>query len=116
MEQPSAVFEERRRAPRLEVHATPPAVPPHVVLPWTLPIDVIDISEAGLLVHSSSPMEPSRRCRLKLLLGQDPLVAEVTVRRCSPWSGGGFRIAAVFTSMSEDSRRALDRLLHERRA
>jgi len=105
------VSRERRRAPRVEVNAVR-----DLALPVTVPVEVVEISENGVLIKSPGRMEASRHCRLRLLLGHEPLVAEVTVARCSsaPPGGDGFRIAAVFTAMTAENHRVLQRFLERK--
>lgn len=102
------VVRERRRAPRARASAAC-----EFALPVTVPIEVLDVSESGVLMRSSAPMATARRCRLRLRLLDQPFAAEVSVCRCTPSDPGGdeYRIAATFTNMAEDDRRALQRFL-----
>ena len=88
-------------------------VSPHLAVPLTLPVEVAEISEDGLLLKSPGPVEPGHRCRLRLLLGSEPLAAELTICRCTPppSSGGRYTIAAVFAALSEPDRQQLRRFL-----
>jgi len=81
-----------------------------------MPIQVLDISKSGVLVQSATPLDPAVRCRLRLLVGHERVVADVTVSRCipAPPVGDVFRIAATFTGISDESRRVLNRFLEQR--
>ncbi len=102
------VGREQRRAPRARVSAAC-----QFELPVTVPIEVLDVSESGVLMRASAPLAAPRRCRLRLMLHDRPFAAEVSVCRCTPSTPAGddYQIAAEFTSMTEDSRRELNRFL-----
>jgi hypothetical protein len=102
---------ERRKALRVQAKTTC-----QLALPVTVPIEILDVSESGVLVSSSAPLATARLCRLRLRLGDRPFVAEVSVSRCTPSTpgGDGYRIAAAFTSMTEENRRALYLFLEQK--
>jgi hypothetical protein len=89
-----------------------------LALPVTVPVEILEVSEDGVLVTSSAPLALGRRCRLRLRLGHRSFVAEVSVSRCTPSApgGDGYRIAAVFTSMTEEDCRTLHGFLGQKRS
>jgi hypothetical protein len=102
------VHRERRKAARVQANTIR-----ELDLRTTVPVEILDVSENGVLAKSSAPLATARRCRLRLKLGDRPFVAEVSVTRCrhSTPGGDGYRIAAVFTGMTEENRRTLHQFL-----
>jgi hypothetical protein len=99
---------ERRRTTRYQVTAGE-----SLALPLSVPVEILDVSEAGLLLRSPYPMEVAKQCRLKLRLGRHAWVADVEVSRCAPPVSpeDGFRIGAVFTTMTGEDHQLLRQFL-----
>ncbi len=99
-------MEERRRSKRITVTDAEVAM-----LPLTITVQVLDISVAGVLLHSSKAVEPGARGALKLSLGGAPVSADITVRRVVPANGGagGYRIGATFAAISPEHRQVIER-------
>jgi len=100
-------MKERRRAPRRPVIdgelATVPAV---------FNVRVLDISVAGILLHSSHPVEPGARGRLHLTLDGSPFKADVQVQRVvAADAGAGYRLGAIFVGLSADLGQLVDRFM-----
>ncbi len=104
---------DRRRSPRIAL----PAPEPEVTLPVSATVQVIDISESGVLLASSQPLEVGRRAQLRTRLGTEPVTMIVEVRRVmSGPSGRGtgtYRLGTEFVSLDEDVRRKLAKFLRQ---
>jgi hypothetical protein len=99
-------MDDRRRTPRYE-----PTTDEWVVLPWSVSVRVLDISLEGVLLQSREPLQIGARGRLRLSIGEAPLLADVEVRRVVPATGSeaGFRIGAAFVGMSPEHRQVIER-------
>jgi hypothetical protein len=100
---------ERRRRARL-------AVPDgrDLLVALSAPLDVVEISDRGVLLTSAWGLDAGRRGELRVVLGDEPFVAEVEVRRCE--SGpDGYRVAAVFCQCDERHREHIQRFLGQAR-
>lgn len=73
-------------------------------------VRVLDLSAAGVLLHTLSPPELGSRAKLRLSLGGEPLAAEVEVRRVSPASGG-YRVGARFVAITPTHRRLIEQFI-----
>lgn len=78
------------------------------ILPVSLSVQLLDISLAGVLVHSSQPSKPGSRGRLRLDLSGQPFSAEVEVCRVAPGAGNGYRIGVRFVDLSEEHRHVIE--------
>jgi hypothetical protein len=103
--------EERRGTPRTPVRTG------HVFLrsTWST-VQLLDISLGGVLMASTTPLGVKRKGELRAVLGGERFAVEVEVRRAEPTAaeGGKVRVAAQFVTMSEHSRRSLERFLRYR--
>lgn len=104
---------DRRRRPRIALRAPEP----EVTLPLSATVQVIDISESGVLLASSQPLEVGRRAQLRTRLGAEPVTMIVEVRRVvSGPSGRGtgtYRLGTEFVGLDEDVRRKLAKFLRQ---
>ena len=104
---------DRRRGLRVALRAPEP----EVSLPLSATVQVIDISESGVLLASSQPLEIGRRAQLRTRLGADPVTMIVEVRRVvSGPSGRGtgtYRVGTEFVALDDDVRRKLARFLRQ---
>lgn len=102
-------FVERRRAPRVTVAVDGPSVS----LPTTVSVQVLDISEHGALLASPVRVEPGQVAQLRTRIAVEPLSAHVEVRRVTNGlrQAGTYRLGVQFTSIDDDSRRKIERLV-----
>jgi len=101
-------MEERRRAPRHVLQYGE-----FVGLPFSLTVQVMDISVAGVLLQSSRPVNVGARGALRLTFGDQSLNTDVAVTRVSPTSTGAdgqYRIGAKFVSIRPEHRQLIERL------
>lgn len=103
-------FRERRRFPRVPiVHDAP-----RVELPVSATVQLLDISQTGVLLASAQQLGVGRRARLRTRVGSEPLIVQVEVRRvaaASRTTQGPWRLGAEFVGMDEESQRKIDRFL-----
>jgi len=101
---------ERRKYPRGPAPGTL-----HVSLPVVLDIDIVDISQGGLLFHSKLALVVGQRLQVRTLLGEEPFVSWVEVVRADPNRSNGngprFSVGAVFTSRDGEGARRLRQFL-----
>jgi hypothetical protein len=100
-------MEERRRSARVAVEG-------HLaLLPSNVDVQVLDISVAGVLLHTAEPLDPGTRGSLRLNLWGAPFAADVEVRRVSPLidEGHGTRygVGAVFVAIMPEHREMIER-------
>lgn len=109
-------FTERRKSPRSECRGNQS---------WKLtlraPVRLLDISAGGALFASDFPVPLSEGGRLRVRFAGGPFDADVTVVRRSQvgpaFTGyGRHELAAVFNSMDERSRAAMEDFLRARMA
>lgn len=109
----SSAAPDRRRGPRIAL-ASPE---PEVTLPLSATVQVIDISESGVLLASSQPLDVGRRAQLRTRLGTEPVTVIVEVRRVvSAPSGRGpgtYRLGTEFVALDDDVRRKLTAFLKQ---
>jgi len=73
-------------------------------------VRVVDISLGGVLLASARPATVGARGRLSLIIGGNPLAAEVEIRRVVETSDhNGFRIGAKFVDITQAQRDAIER-------
>ena len=79
----------------------------------TVDVQVLDISVAGVLLHTSQRVEPGSRGCLRLNLWGTPFSADVEVRRVSPLGegqrGAGYGVGATFVAMMPEHRHLIER-------
>jgi hypothetical protein len=101
-------MEERRQTPR--VSAGPAQL---ALLPMTIPVQVVDISVVGVLLHCSQPLEPGTKASLRMNLWGFPFSADVEVRRVTPAPAdgltGGYRIGGMFVAITPEHRQLIER-------
>ena len=107
---PEGLQIERRRHPRV---STGDQV--HISLPVVVNAEVLDISSAGALLSTATPLEPGQRAHLRVLLGREPFSAWVEVSRVIPGTIVGHEerhhLGVIFTSVDDASRRTLQRFV-----
>lgn len=99
---------ERRRFPRVHVGARGL----HLQLPGTATVQLLDISESGVLLSSTARLAVGQRARLRTRLGTDPVSAVVEVTRLAGQQPGGpRRYGARFVELDDDQRARITRFL-----
>lgn len=101
---------ERRRYPRVDIRRDGL----DIVLPTTATVQILDISESGLLLASSHRLEVGRRAQLRTRLGTEPVALTVEVRRVANGNRQGqgmFRLGVEFVGVDEETRRRIERFL-----
>jgi c-di-GMP-binding flagellar brake protein YcgR len=97
------LIEERRRTPRYPVVGGEPAI-----LPVSLSVQLLDISQTGVLILTSQYAKEGSRGRLRFNLGGQPFSADVEIRRIVSGHGGaGYKIGARFVDLSEENRQII---------
>ena len=101
---------ERRRHPRIA-----PGEHVQVSVPVVVNAEVLDISSAGALLSTPTPLAEGQRAHLRVLLGREPFSAWVEVCRVIPGTIVGreerHHLGVVFTSVDDASRRTLQRFV-----
>jgi hypothetical protein len=82
-------------------------------------IEVVDLSDGGVLLSCDCPLDVGYRMPLNILLGREPFVSWIEVRRVDEVHvkpGGSKRhlIGAVFTSLDAKNARVLRQFLPSR--
>ena len=100
-------MEERRRFPR---HETTDQL---ATVPANLNVRVLDISVAGVLLHSTEAVEPGTKGNLRLHLDGSAFRADVQVQRSAPAADGasGYRLGATFVGLNPDLRLLIERFM-----
>ena len=101
-------MEERRRFPRHDVEGQ------LATLPATVNVQVIDISVAGVLLHSSEAVAVGTKGSLRLHLDGAAFRADVQVQRVAAAETAGtagYRLGATFVGLSPDLRHVIDRFV-----
>jgi c-di-GMP-binding flagellar brake protein YcgR len=75
-------------------------------------VRVLDLSSAGVLLHTASAPDLGARAKLRFSLGGEPLAADVEVRRVSA-APGGYRVGARFVEMSPLQRHQIERFMNQ---
>ena len=91
------IMEERRRSPRYPVTGGEPAI-----LPVSLSVQLLDISQAGVLIQSSQHAKEGSWGRLRFNLAGRPFSTEVEIR-LSENPGLGGRLAPTMTASAMPS-------------
>jgi c-di-GMP-binding flagellar brake protein YcgR len=83
-----------------------------------MPVQLMDISLAGVLLTSPTALQPGETGRLSTRLGGRPIEVDVEVRRVARLddSGHGFRIGARFVSIDDTTRQTMQQFLSNARA
>ena len=100
-------MEERRRHPR---HDTTGQL---ATVPASVNVRLIDISVAGVLLHSSEAVEAGTKGNLRLHLDGSAFRADVQVQRVALDGSGspGYRLGATFVGLSPDLRQLIERFM-----
>ena len=99
-------FEERRRAPRVEM-----ALGPELRLNRRVRVRLVDISGSGVLIASDERLPPGTVGNLKVPLGAEPFQAEVEINREEPSEAAPVMLGASILDASRDSRETLEQFL-----
>lgn len=106
----TADFVERRRYPRVRIRRDGV----EIVLPTTTTVQLLDISETGVLLGSSRRLEAGRRAQLRTRLGTEPVTLTVEIRRVVNGGREGLatvKLGAEFVNLDEEGRRRIERFL-----
>jgi hypothetical protein len=100
-------LEERRQFPR---HDTTGQL---ATVPASLNVRVLDISVAGVLLHSSDVVAAGTKGNLRLHLDGAAFRADVQVQRVAeaPPGSTGYRLGATFVGLSPDLRQLIERFM-----
>ena len=100
-------MEERRRFPR---HDTTGQL---ATIPSSVNVRVLDISVAGVLLHSSEAIDAGTTGNLRLHLDGSAFRADVQVQRvaAAPPGTAGYRLGATFVGLSPDLRQLIERCM-----
>jgi c-di-GMP-binding flagellar brake protein YcgR len=77
-------------------------------------VQVLDISQSGMLLAASQPLAIGRRAQIKTRLGAEPVTLGIVVRRVSNGlrtGHGSYRIGCEFVALDEENRRKIERFL-----
>jgi hypothetical protein len=100
-------MEERRRFPRR------PAGDDSVSVPVMQQVRIVDISAAGLLLHSARALDVGTRASLRLSLDGKLFSAQIQVQRVTSDAGDtpGYSVGAKFIAVSPDDRQLIERFM-----
>jgi c-di-GMP-binding flagellar brake protein YcgR len=96
---------ERRSSRRVRV--PPGAVA--VTMPMSATVQVLDMSETGMLLAAAQPVEVGRRGRLRVRIGHELVSVEVEVRRIESGrpGSGAYRLGAEYVDLDDSTRRRI---------
>jgi len=82
-------------------------------MPASVNVRVLDISVAGVLLHSSEAVEAGTTGNLRLHLDGSAFRANVQVQRsaAAPEGSGGYRLGATFVVLNPDLRLLIERFM-----
>ena len=100
-------MEERRRCLR---HDTTGQL---ATVPASVNVRVLDISVAGVLLHSSESVDIGTKGNLRLHLDGSAFRADVQVQRvaAAPDGSAGYRLGATFVGLNTDLRQLIERFM-----
>jgi c-di-GMP-binding flagellar brake protein YcgR len=104
-------FVERRRSPRVPL---PAGDRPNLSLAVSTTVQLMDISQSGVLLSSSQKLDVGQRAQLRTRVGAEPLTVQVEVRRMANggrMGHGSFRLGAEFVALDEENQRKIERFL-----
>lgn len=110
-ETPAPEHPERRRAPRVNIH---PALGVVCSIPVSASVQVLDISQSGVLIAVAHALDVGRSAQLRTRIGAEPLSAQIEIRRTATGLGTGagpVRLGARFVSLDDETSRRIERLL-----
>ena len=103
------MVQERRRSPRYGLQTETPAG-----IPLFLTVQVLEISQGGVLLQSSRPVGVGVRAPLRLTIAGQSFSTEVAVTRVSPSAAaGGYQIGAAFVAIKPEHRELIERFTRE---
>lgn len=106
-------MEERRRSSR---HRLAFERADFASLASSVPVQVLDMSIAGVLLQASRPITVGTHGRLRLSLSGRSFATEVATTRLSPVDDGAesdYRIGATFTAISPNDRETIERFTNQ---
>jgi hypothetical protein len=77
-------------------------------------VQVLDISQSGMLLAASQPLAIGRRAQIKTRLGAEPVTLTVIVRRVTNGlrtGHGSYRLGCEFVGLDDENRRKIERFL-----
>ena len=84
-------------------------------VPFSVTVQVMDISVAGVLLQSSRPVKVGVRGALRLTIGGRSVTTDVAVTRVSPVAHGPderYRIGAMFVGISPEHQQLIERFIN----
>lgn len=85
------------------------------MLPVSTAVQLLDISQSGVLLSAGQRLPVGRRAQLRTRIGVEPLTAQVEVRRVasSPRTNRSevVRLGAEFVELDADSRKKIEQFL-----
>jgi c-di-GMP-binding flagellar brake protein YcgR len=101
---------ERRQHPRAEVKRNEL----ELALSAQNTVQVLDISQSGMLLAASQPLAIGRRAQIKTRLGAEPVTLTLVIRRVTNGirtGHGSYRLGCEFVGLDEENRRKIERFL-----
>lgn len=83
-------------------------------LPVSTTVQLIDISQSGVLLSSSQKLDIGQRAQLRTRVGPEPLTVQVEVRRVANGGRtghGSYKLGAEFVALDEENQRKIERFL-----
>jgi hypothetical protein len=81
-------------------------------MPSSLSVQLLDITEAGVLLQASQPVDDGSEGRLSLNLDGVPLKASLHVERvAAAEQPPGYRVGATFVDLTSDQRQLIRRFM-----
>lgn len=77
-------------------------------------VQVLDISQTGMLLAASQPLAVGRRAQIKTRLGPEPVTLSVVIRRVTNGmrtGHGSYRLGCEFVGLDDETRRKIERFL-----
>ena len=111
MTQLDNVMNERRHSPRYDVRAGEFAG-----VPFSMSVQVIDITVEGVLLHASRSLEVGSRGSLRLNVGGTAFAADIEVQRVSAATDAKnltYQMGAVFVNISPEHRHVIERFTNQ---
>jgi hypothetical protein len=101
---------ERRQHPRAEVARNGV----ELALSAQNTVQVLDISQSGMLLAASQPLTVGRRAQIKTRLGTEPVTLTIIIRRVTNGirtGHGSYRLGCEFVGLDDENRRKIERFL-----
>lgn len=77
-------------------------------------VQVLDISQSGMLLAASQPLAIGRRATIKTRLGAEPVTLGLVVRRVTNGvrtGHGSYRLGCEFLGLDDENRKKIERFL-----